>query len=1490
MTRQTATQTQQQTPTANPLSRGGILQRKCESCGQHTIASGECTECQKKKQSLQHNISNFLNQSIDPETSETLAKSSFQADFSRVVLQNSSSSVLRPKLRMGQTDDQYEVEADRIAEQVTQLPVSSVASKPKTRAAVQLKSDPSMASSDSLAPVPPIVHEVLRSPGQPLDMATRAFFEPRFGQDFSAVRVHTDSLAAKSAEAISAKAFAYRHHIAFAAGSYDPSSDQGKRLLAHELTHVLQQPGHVACNPDGQSAPCRTGLRVGVGSSQPQDHSRGASGTYIIQGPIYNDEDAPTYSDQSIEAWITWRFRTLSPAVASRIRAEATHWNWTWDTGLAPQRGCQYVTRMSVADMNRLVALANRDPAARQAEGREGRAGLPELPPPEPIADFEIVVIPGTGGSGGQTATPREINPREATEQALDPTSIYEAGAPGSNLPPFLARIEGPGMEVPRGIGTFIMVLDYAATTSDPLLQMAYYMNLVSYHWELYDVTQMVRAGIGKGVEEETRRLGQTMGQSSQAASAASGATRQRAEHTVDQLSEETIRSWQELRDPRRSAEGGSAVDVITRTWANQLNLTLLPASAIIAAGGQALGALSDLMGAYSQEREIAFPRREGFYMVRCIAQPTPRGPNQSERRAASVQTKIVEVRQPETLARNAIEMPDAVIQELRLRRAMTSDAAEIQRLDAQIATIQEQTSGDIVIYLTHLIEQKQREHDSAPSWQRSRLARELESLRLRLSQAQRHRGGAGTLHRPRAAFTSLVTGDTYPLMLELSEITVERGFRVRLMDLTVPDREPIERNGSSREQAVRNAFNELAFHGDLGRGRLVVRMPDTWTDGPRELSLQTGDASTAIVRRRLQDLATALLVLSLVVPGVGEASAVIAAGLAVDRLARRALNNTLRLDAESVSDTLAILGAIAQGAQLIGRLRVHRAGQSFIATVRTGDEAAIQTAVRTLETARRTGRVLDVTSLITNVGGLVWGDLVTLDRLAQIQQDELDGRITHAAARRQRAEMLAAAVRDHGIMLAGMLRPQQADRVSGVEPPPRESTPPTSERSSPAEGTPPRQTETIPEPELERRAQQAAVPRANGQPVETRPEGVRSRFRTPDNLHEIFILNDGRIFRCSLTCAQLRTWYNSYFTAQPEGTRRQEATQLDGELQSLERRAAAGENTEALRNEIAALDVHMREFIAPDLGRELQSKFASHLRPGEPLLTDAQMRTLLRVMNVDAIQAIPDVASVRQLANLWSEVLSTASSADIARIRSLNERLGLTAEQIQLLQKYLHARRDVRDVLSRAITDLEAARTLEDFEDIARQPAVVPPGAAPQFVTRIYEILNNRRIHLDAGLTALLREYLEVRRNSLDEALSAIERSADQRQLLTRLRAAAESRSPSTEAAPGARHPRYRHAVDGHGSQLRPQDLLNEAANRRGTGVPQGQFYNNATMVEADNLAPRTDGEHPIDFRRPIGRVYMSDGTVVSDVTRVLVFRRNGDTFFDAYPIDPTR
>ena len=103
---------------------------------------------------------------------------------------------------------------------------------------------PTAAATHRESSVPAIVHDVLRAPGQPLDFQTRSFMEGKFGHDFSKVRVHADAEAGASARAVDSLAYTVGNNLVFASGQYSPRTAAGTRLLAHELTHVVQQGGH----------------------------------------------------------------------------------------------------------------------------------------------------------------------------------------------------------------------------------------------------------------------------------------------------------------------------------------------------------------------------------------------------------------------------------------------------------------------------------------------------------------------------------------------------------------------------------------------------------------------------------------------------------------------------------------------------------------------------------------------------------------------------------------------------------------------------------------------------------------------------------------------------------------------------------------------------------------------------------------------------------------------------------------------------------------------------------------------------------------------------------------------------------------------------------------------------------------------------------------------------------------------------------------------
>ncbi len=179
----------------------------------------------------------------------------FGHDFSRIPIHPPAAGAIQTKLAINTPGDEYEQEADRVADKVMRMPEPKLqracacgGACPKCKAE-QLSQESKRlqttkrvrASNTEQVAAPPIVHDVLQSPGQPLQPATRAFMETRFGHDFSQVRVHADANASESARAVNALAYTVGRNVVFGAGQYAPGTREGKRLLAHELTHVIQQ-------------------------------------------------------------------------------------------------------------------------------------------------------------------------------------------------------------------------------------------------------------------------------------------------------------------------------------------------------------------------------------------------------------------------------------------------------------------------------------------------------------------------------------------------------------------------------------------------------------------------------------------------------------------------------------------------------------------------------------------------------------------------------------------------------------------------------------------------------------------------------------------------------------------------------------------------------------------------------------------------------------------------------------------------------------------------------------------------------------------------------------------------------------------------------------------------------------------------------------------------------------------------------------------------
>src|SRR5688572_941022 len=195
-------------PTITPVA-SGLLQRAC-ACGQHASnSSGECEACKRKRQGL----------------------------LQRAAIQ-SSSRIIQTKLAVNKPGDEYEQEADQIADQVTSAPAHGI-----TRCTLPRIQRFTRQPNSELDIAPASVDQALASPGSPLEPSLRQDMEQRFDYDFSQVRVHSGPAAEQSARDVNANAYTVGHNVVFGSGRFIAGTHEGRRLIAHELTHVVQQSG-----------------------------------------------------------------------------------------------------------------------------------------------------------------------------------------------------------------------------------------------------------------------------------------------------------------------------------------------------------------------------------------------------------------------------------------------------------------------------------------------------------------------------------------------------------------------------------------------------------------------------------------------------------------------------------------------------------------------------------------------------------------------------------------------------------------------------------------------------------------------------------------------------------------------------------------------------------------------------------------------------------------------------------------------------------------------------------------------------------------------------------------------------------------------------------------------------------------------------------------------------------------------------------------------
>jgi Domain of unknown function (DUF4157) len=295
--------------------------------------------------------------------------------------------------------------------------------------------------------LPPIINDMLGSPGQPLDAATRAFMEPRFGHDFSQVRVHSGDRAAQSAEAVNALAYTVGRDVIFGAGRYAPETSEGRRLIAHELTHVVQQ--RHASDP--------IGYQPALAVSQPDDPAEQEADAVASQ--ILRGEPA------RVQARLGGGDRgKLVHVQRQDTGGEGDDEEEVRDTELSG-------TEAETADQS--TVPQEQDDQGAAADGGMGAelealaaiAANPDTQTPDPVIDLEAdedvvatAIISRAAAPGAASAAPVHIQARDVTLEFIPDERLMVSGLPmgvihvrvkGKEVEQFFARGGPPATTTP---------------------------------------------------------------------------------------------------------------------------------------------------------------------------------------------------------------------------------------------------------------------------------------------------------------------------------------------------------------------------------------------------------------------------------------------------------------------------------------------------------------------------------------------------------------------------------------------------------------------------------------------------------------------------------------------------------------------------------------------------------------------------------------------------------------------------------------------------------------------------------------------------------------------------------------------------------------------------------------------------------------------------------------------------------------------------------
>ena len=1044
--------------------------------------------------------------------------------------------------------DSGERDADRAADAVlaTDSPRRALALLLSPPYAVAIEAQRQAGGSASVIPAPrpggvdAALAAGLGSASAPLGVGARSFMEPRFGRDFSRVRVHAGPAAGDSARALGAIAYTVGRDIVVDRRHADLDAESGRGLLAHELAHVVQQERLAGGRPIVQRQAATTSPEAHP-APKPAAAARGKhKQDAAVPDPLLPHEvewRAMFVEGQHLAQRLYAAYPELSRierivAVANAVHvagadgqlighyALRSHWR------LSP--GVYLMWRDHTAQLHLNFAATpialNRDDLPEDMLKRLGKKDILvatdwiKIDPSVVDVDLMLLLVTDVAAPGVQQATEdTDVEaPLEEDVGAREPGFGSEVGstdpaqAKAAPLPPLSAEIIGLRDQPLGGTGAFTMRLHWEETSPDLLIAASWAAKPISYGWQLWKIDKLkplevkrAEAQARRGPEEKGERVGRW-----------------------DSYGHDTARRWRDLvqhaeqyeEDRKRALQEGRVVDELS----NELNQGLYSVEILHTVGEQVFDTVAKLFADH-REREVDWSRGAGYYILRSVAWIDPAAAKEGRKwRPPSVAAMVIHVQDLQQLSREASGEGEASLASAQaLAKGLeqfdkqagidpASDPALVRAIN-QVKDLELVVGGSAEAVIRAEYEKRKADYEKARAQSPliaagfsdrdvDRLEREVDMLEAQLKLAEKRSkqlslDGARAVRRVQTTLVSRITGQKYPLLIQVAEPRrVGNGpYETVISDVTTPDGGKGEGSHPTDPiAAVWAAFTDFAHHEgseSYGEGSLTVRLPVDFgpaetpmlwrrplTDAERIGTFPVSPHDAKVAKKRLEELAAILGILAAIAaPELALPGALIGGAVAAAHIYERWKNDTLRPDASLVSDVLSILSALTATTSTLGRLtKVSLADGRFVLVV-TEEGGTISTAAQSFD------------KWALNPASVLWGNAQIVDALIAINGQEEAGTLSSTDAARKRAELFV-----HGLgQNIGFITHLRGPKGAREEPLPEGGPSPARPPGQP--GPPGREVERPVEPTSERKPPTTLEP-----PPTTAPGSERSIDEIP--------------------------------------------------------------------------------------------------------------------------------------------------------------------------------------------------------------------------------------------------------------------------------------------------------------------------------------------------------------------------------------------------------